>query len=76
MVPKCVADIAEMSRSLGLEPKVVPITRAKASRALPTPYGMFSVLYDGKVIADRPVSGTRFWFMMRKIAKPANGADG
>jgi GNAT superfamily N-acetyltransferase len=76
MVPKCVADIAEVSRTLGLEPKVVRVTSAKASRELPTPYGMFSVLYEGKLIAARPVSGTRFWFMMRKMAKPVRGADG
>ncbi len=37
---------------------------------------LFSILYEGKLIADRPVSGTRFWFIMRKIAKPASGADG
>jgi len=76
MVPKCVKDIAEAARALGLEPKVIRVTSAKASRELPTPYGMFSILYDGKLIADRPVSGTRFWFIMRKIAKPAGGADG
>ena len=76
LVPKCVKDIAEVSRGLGLEPKVVRVRSAKASRELPTPYGMFSILYDGKLIADRPVSGTRFRFIMRKLAKPAGGADG
>lgn len=76
MVPKCVKDITEVSRTLGLEPKVIRVTSARASRQLPTPYGMFSILYNGKVIADRPVSGTRFWFIMRKIAKPASTVDG
>jgi N-acetylglutamate synthase-like GNAT family acetyltransferase len=65
-VPKWVADIAEMSRTLGLEPKVVPVRSAKASRELPTPYGMFSILYDGKLIADRPVSARRFSSMMHE----------
>ncbi len=74
MVPKCVKDIAETSKTLGLEPKVIRVTSAKASRELPTPYGMFSIIYDGKLVAGRPVSGTRFWFIMRKIA--ASGADG
>jgi GNAT superfamily N-acetyltransferase len=76
MVPKWVADITETSRTLGLEPKVIRVTSAEASRELPTAYGMFSIIYDGKLIADRPVSGTRFWFIMRKIAQPATGADG
>jgi hypothetical protein len=55
---------------------VIRVTSAEASRELPTAYGMFSIIYDGKLIADRPVSGTRFWFIMRKIAEPASGADG
>ena len=76
MVPKCVKDIAEASRTLGLKTKVVRVRSAKQSRELPTPYGVFSIVYDGKLIAERPVSGTRFWFIMRKIAKPASGADG
>jgi L-amino acid N-acyltransferase YncA len=65
MVPKCVKDIAEMSRTLGLEPKVIRVTSAKASRDLPTPFGVFSIIYNGKLIAARPVSGTRFWYILR-----------
>jgi hypothetical protein len=60
MVPKCVKDITERSRTLGLEPNVIRITSAKASRELPTPYGVFSIIYDGKLIAHRPISATRF----------------
>jgi GNAT superfamily N-acetyltransferase len=65
MVPKCVKDIAEVSRTLGLKPEVIRIDSARASRELPTPYGVFSVIYDGKLLAGRPVSGTRFWNIMR-----------
>ncbi len=68
MIPKCVNDIAEASRALGLKPKVVRVTSAKQSRELPTPYGVFSIIYDGKVIAERPVSGTRFKNIMKKLA--------
>ncbi len=68
MVPKCVKDIAEASRSLGLKPKVVRIRSAKASRELPTPYGVFSIIYDGTLIVERPVSGTRFKSIMSKLA--------
>jgi GNAT superfamily N-acetyltransferase len=73
MVPKCVKDITERSRTLGLEPKVVRVRSAKASRELPTPYGVFSIIYDGKLIAGRPVSATRFSNMIRKIAE--SGAE-
>ena len=66
MVAKCVKDIAEASRALGLKPKVVRIRSAKASRELPTPYGVFSIIYDGRLIVERPVSGTRFTNIMLK----------
>ncbi|MHC4535806.1 MAG: GNAT family N-acetyltransferase [Planctomycetota bacterium] len=65
-VVKSVERIVEASRTLGLEPRVVRISSAKASRQLPTPYGVFSIIYDGKLIAERPVSGTRFTNIMLK----------
>ncbi|MBN1510122.1 MAG: GNAT family N-acetyltransferase, partial [Sedimentisphaerales bacterium] len=68
-VSKSVERIAAASRTLGLEPKVVRIGSAKASRELPTPYGVFSVLYDGKLIAARPISATRFMSIMRRNAE-------
>ena len=46
MVPKWVEDISQAARALGLKPKVVRIRSAKASRELPTPYGVFSIIYD------------------------------
>lgn len=61
--------IAEASRTLGLEPKVVRVGSAKASRELPTPYGVFSIIYDGKLIAHRPISATRFMSIMRRNAE-------
>ena len=68
MVPKWVEEIAEAATALGLEPTVVRVKNAKASRELPTPYGMFSILYDGLLIAERPVSARRFTNIMSKLA--------
>ncbi|MFH1394436.1 MAG: GNAT family N-acetyltransferase [Candidatus Micrarchaeota archaeon] len=67
MVSKWVEDISQAARALGLKPKMVRIKSAKASRELPTPYGMFSIIYDGRLIAERPVSGTRFKNIMSKL---------
>jgi GNAT superfamily N-acetyltransferase len=64
-VANSVERIAEASRRLGLEAKVVRIGSAKASRELPTPYGVFSIIFDGKLIAHRPISATRFMSVMR-----------
>jgi GNAT superfamily N-acetyltransferase len=66
MVTKCTEDISQAALALGLKPKVVRITSAKASRELPTPYGVFSIIYDGRLIVERPVSGTRFTNIMLK----------
>jgi GNAT superfamily N-acetyltransferase len=66
-VIKSVERIAEASRTLGLEPRVVRVGSAKESRELPTPYGVFCILYDGKLIAERPISATRFTNIMRKL---------
>ncbi len=66
MVPKWVEEISQAARALGLKPKVVRITSAKASRELPTPYGMFSIIYDGRLIVERPVGATRFTNIMLK----------
>jgi hypothetical protein len=63
---KSVERIAEASRRLGLEPRVVRISSAKASRELPTPYGVFCILYDGKLIVERPIGATRFTNIMLK----------
>lgn len=68
-VAKSVERIAEASRTLGLEPRVVRIESSKASRELPTPYGVFSIIYDGKLIAHRPISATRFTTIMRRNAE-------
>jgi L-amino acid N-acyltransferase YncA len=64
MVAKCVKDISQASRALGLVPKVVRVRSAKQSRELPTPYGVFSIIYDGRLIVERPVSATRFTNIM------------
>ena len=67
-VVKSVERISQAARALGVKPKVVRIRSAKASRELPTPYGVFSIIYDGKLIAERPVSATRFRLIMSKLA--------
>ena len=65
-VPKTADKIAQAAKTLGLEPKLVRVECAKASRELPTPYGIFSIIYDGKLIAHRPISATRFLNIMTR----------
>ena len=65
-VAKSVERISQAARALGLKPKVVRMRSAKASRELPTPYGIFSIIYDGRLMVERPVSATRFTNIMLK----------
>jgi len=74
-VAKSVERIADASRTLGLEPKVVRVGSAEASRELPTPYGVFSIIYEGKLIAHRPISATRFRTIMRRKAEQTGCAE-
>jgi hypothetical protein len=76
-VPKWVEEIAEASMALGLHPKVVRVRSAKVSRELPTPYGMFSIIYDGRLIVERPVSAARFTNIMSKLtsSRPPAGTS-
>ena len=67
-VAKSVERISQAARALGLKPEVVRVRSAKQSRELPTPYGVFSIVYDGKLIAERPISATRFRNIMSKLA--------
>jgi len=66
LVIKSVQRIADAARTLGLNPKVVRINSARASRELPTPYGVFCIIHDGRLIAERPISATRFTNIMLK----------
>lgn len=70
-VAKSVERIAAASKSLGFEPKLVRVRTAQASRELPTPYGVFCILCHGKVVAERPISATRFLSIMRGNAAEA-----
>lgn len=67
-VAKSVERISQAARALALTPKVVRVRSAKQSRELPTPYGVFSIVYDGRLIAGRPISATRFRSIMSKLA--------
>ena len=66
-VVKSVERISLAARALRLKPKVVRIRSAKASRELSTPYGVFSIIYEGRLIVERPVSATRFTNIMSKL---------
>ena len=66
---KCTDDIMQACKTLGLRPQIVELTSGRAARQAPSAYGVFNVIYAGKVVAEHPISGTRFRTIMRKLLK-------
>lgn len=53
-------------REFGLEPRAVELQTCRQAQNAPTPYAVFALIYDGRVLADHQISRTRFVNIMRK----------
>ena len=58
--------IATARRDFGLEPRVVELKSYREAQCAPTPFAVFAVIYNGRVVADHQISRTRFVNIMRK----------
>ena len=64
---KMVKDIAEIAKDrYGIKPRIVEYKSYRQAQNAPWPYAISGVLYDGKLVADHPISGTRFRLIMEK----------
>jgi N-acetylglutamate synthase-like GNAT family acetyltransferase len=68
-IAKSTDDILQACKTLRIRPKVVELKNTSQARNVPSAYGVFNVIHDGKVVAEHPISGTRFRNIMRKISK-------
>lgn len=67
-VVKFSADIAQSARDdYGLEPRLVELKSHREAQNAPTPYAVFSVIYNGRLLADHQISRTRFRNIMKKL---------
>jgi ribosomal protein S18 acetylase RimI-like enzyme len=67
-VVKFAAEIADTAlNEYGIKPRIVDLHTAAEAQNAPTPYATFSILYEGKVVADHQISRTRFRNIMRKL---------
>jgi len=66
-VGKSLGEIFNTANKKGLKFKSVELKTAKEAQAAPTPYSVFSIIYNGKVVADHMVSNTRFKNILREI---------
>jgi len=58
---KAVVEISEAAENdFGIIPKVIHLETAVQAQEVPCAFGSFCIIYNGKVVADHPVSQTRF----------------
>jgi GNAT superfamily N-acetyltransferase len=65
-VPRFLEEAEPIFEESNLKPKIIELeTPAEAQRA-PSAYGAFSLIYDGRILADRYISTTRFKNILKK----------
>jgi GNAT superfamily N-acetyltransferase len=66
-IAKFAADIAETAQTeYGIRPMVVDLESWSDAQHAPTPYAIFALIYNGRLLADHQISRTRFRNIMRK----------
>jgi len=66
-VAKSLSEIIETAKKLGIKMKEIELRSARDAQAAPTPYAVFSIIYDKKIVADHMVSNTRFKNILKEI---------
>lgn len=67
-IAKFADDIAEMARTTyKLSPRIVDLKNYREAQNAPTPYAVFSIILDGRILADHPISATRFRNIMNGL---------
>jgi GNAT superfamily N-acetyltransferase len=66
-VEKMVKEISETAKErYGLKAKIVELKNCKDAQNAPSAYGTFSIVFNGKLLADHPISNKRFMNIMDK----------
>lgn len=67
-IAKFADEIADTARGdYGMKLRVVELRNCREAQNAPTPYAIFSLLYRGRILADHPISRTRFRNIMNKL---------
>ena len=65
---KAINEISETAKNeYGIIPKIVESKSAEEAQNTPCAFGTFCIVYEGKIVADHPVSNTRFKNILNKI---------
>jgi hypothetical protein len=64
---KAVREISETAeKTYRIKSRVVQLKSSKEAQRAPSPFGVFSIILDGRLVADHPISNTRFVNIMKK----------
>jgi len=67
-IAKFAREIAESAaREYGIKPRIVEIRSHREAQNAPTPYAVFAILYEGRILADHQISLTRFRNIMKRL---------
>ncbi|MDY6833734.1 MAG: GNAT family N-acetyltransferase [Chloroflexota bacterium] len=53
----------------GLEPRIIELTNASEAQQAPSVYGVFNLIYNGRLLSDRYISTTRFLNIVKNEIK-------
>jgi len=71
--PYCAKSVKEITETAqnkyGVKPKVIELKNARQAQNAPSPFAIFTIIYNGKLVADHPISNTRFINIMNKELK-------
>jgi len=68
-IAKFASDIAQSAADdYGIDPTVIDLQSYRDAQNSPTPYAVFALIYNGRVLADHQISRTRFRNIMSAIA--------
>lgn len=69
-VIKTMNEIPAVAREeFGIEPTIVDLPNCQLAQESPNPYGIFSIIWNGELVADHPISATRFKNIMKKALR-------
>ena len=64
---KNVREISETAENVyGIKPNIIELKDCQEAQNSPCPFGTFCVVYNGKVVAEAPISNARFKNIMKK----------
>ena len=69
-IAKSIKEIKEtIAQRYGIKAQIIEMNSHEQAQKAPSPYAIFSLIYDGKLLAFHPISNTRFKNIMDKVLK-------